>query len=79
MSDTYIQSRLQWTSNAFLVYLRNTLYTAAAHTKALHIPASNLPILTNKYKSITLPLAGTPLVQKRTNEELENVLHARAA
>ena len=88
MSDTYIKSRLRWTSNAFLGYLRNTLYTAAAHTKALHIPASNLPILTDKYKKITLPSGevvkinyptGTPLVRNRTNEELENVLHARAA
>ena len=88
MSDTYIQSRLRWTSDAFLGYLRNTLYTAAAHTKALHIPASNLPILTDKYKKITLPSGevvkinsptGTPLVRNRTNEELENVLHARAA
>ena len=88
MSDTYIQSRLRWTSNAFLGYLRNTLYTAAAHTKALHIPASNLPTLTNEYKTIRLASGevvtinsptGTPLVRHRTNEELENVLHAKAA
>ena len=88
MSDTYIQSRLRWTSDAFLGYLRNTLYTAAAHTKALHIPASNLPILTNEYKKIRLASGeeveinsptGTPLVRQRTYEEIENVLHARAA
>ena len=88
MSDTYIQSRLRWTSDAFLGYLRNTLYTVAAHTKTLHIPASNLPIITNKYKSIRLlldevvninSLTGNPLVRKHTNEEIENVLHARAA
>ena len=88
MSDTYIQSRLRWTSNAFLGYLRNTLYTAAAHTKALHIPANNLPTLTNEYKRITLPSgevvtinspAGAPLVRNRTREEIEKVLHASAA
>ena len=88
MSDTYIQSRLRWTSDAFLGYLRNTLYTAAAHTKALHIPASNLPILTNEYNNIRLASGeevkinsptGTPLVRQRTYKEIENVLHARAA
>ncbi|KAL7530400.1 hypothetical protein ACHAXR_003476, partial [Thalassiosira sp. AJA248-18] len=42
-SDTYIQSRLRWRSNAFLDYLRNTLYHAADHTKALNIPPNNLP------------------------------------
>ena len=88
MSDTYIQPRLRWTSNAFLGYLRNTLYTAAAHTKALHIPANNLPTLTNEYQRITLPSgevvtinspAGAPLVRNRTREEIEKVLHAGAA
>ena len=86
--DTYIQSRLHWTSNAFLGYLRNTLYTAAAHTKALHIPANNLPILTSKYETITLSSgevvtinspSGDPLVQHRGREEIEQVLHASAA
>jgi len=88
MSDTYIQSRLRWTSNAFLGYLRNTLYTAAAHTKALHIPSNNLPTLTTEYKQTRLPSgevvtinsqSGTPIARHRTQEELEQVLHARAA
>ena len=88
MSDTYIQSRLRWTSNAFLGYLRNTLYTAAAHTKALHIPSNNLPTLTTEYKQTRLPSgevvtinsqSGTPIARRRTQEELEQVLHAHAA
>ena len=87
MSDTYIQSRLRWTSNAFLGYLRNTLYTAAAHTKALHIPANNLPNLTTEYKQVSLPSGdvvttnahtGTPLPRRRAREEIEQVLHAQA-
>ena len=87
-SDTYIQSRLRWTSNAFLGYLRNTLYTAAAHTKALHIPANNLPTLTSTYETITLSSgevvtinspSGDPLVRHRGREEIEQVLHASAA
>ena len=87
-SDTYIQSRLRWTSDAFLGYLRNTMYTAAAHTKALHIPANNLPTLTSSYKNVTLPSGevvkinsptGTPLVRHRQHEEIEQVLHAGTA
>jgi hypothetical protein len=87
-SDTYIQTRLRWRSNAFLAYLRNTLYTAAAHTKALHIPDNNLPRLTNEYTTITLSSgdiaitnspSGRPLQRHREHEELEQVLHAGAA
>jgi len=79
---------LQWTSDAFLGYLCDTLDTEATHIKTLHIPASNLPILTNEYKSIRLPSGevakinyptGIPLAQKRTREEIENALHTRAA
>ena len=88
MSDTYIQSRLRWTSNAFLGYLRNTLYTAAAHTNALHIPETNLPELTTEYKQVRLPsgdvvftnaTSGTRIPRSRPKEELEQVLHAQAA
>ena len=88
MSDTYIQSRLRWTSNAFLGYLRNTLYTAAAHTKALYIPDKNLPELTTEYKLVRLPsgdvvftnaTSGTHIPRNRAKEELEQVLHAQAA
>ena len=88
MSDTYIQSRLRWTSNAFLGYLRNTLYTAATHTKALHIPDKNLPELTTEYKPVRLPsgdvvftnaTSSTRIQRNRAKEELEQVLHAQAA
>ena len=88
MPDTYIQSLVRWTSDAFLGYLSNTLYTAAAHTKALHIPANNLPTLTATYHPVTLATgevvttnnpSGPPLARYRSREELEQVLHASAA
>ncbi|KAL7544775.1 hypothetical protein ACHAWF_013580 [Thalassiosira exigua] len=89
MSDTYIQTRLRWRSNAFLDYLRNTIYTASAHTKALTIPDTNLPRLTGNYTRTTLPsgettVTNTPtgrniLPRYRSREELEDVLHAGAA
>ena len=87
-SDTYIQAQLRWRSNAFLDYLRNTLYTAAKHTKALHIPLNNLPILTAARRTTTLPSgdtvhsncpSGTPLQRLRGREEIEQVMHAGAA
>ena len=87
-SDSYIQTRLRWRSKAFLDYLRNTLYAAAAHTKALHIPSNNLPTLSKEYKSVTLPTgdvvvtnspSGPPLTRYREQEEIEGVLHAGAA
>jgi len=43
MSDSFIQSRLRWKSTSFLMYLRNTFYSATRHTKALSISNSNLP------------------------------------
>jgi hypothetical protein len=87
-SDTYIQMRLRWRSTVFLDYLRNTMYTAAAHTKALHISENNLPVITDKYTTTTLPSgvivvtnspSGVPLVRHRTNEEIEEVMNAPAA
>ena len=39
-SDSYIKNRLRWRSNTFLMYLRNTFYTADDHTKALDIGIS---------------------------------------
>jgi hypothetical protein len=36
-SDSYIQNRLRWRSNAFLEYLRNTFYTAEDHAYALDL------------------------------------------
>ena len=88
-SDTYIQTRLRWRSTAFLDYLRNTLYTAAAHTKALHIPRNNLPTLTTAYTTVKLPSGDTCITnctggstvhpRRRTREELESVICAEAA
>ena len=88
-SDSYIQTRLRWASNTFRDYLRNTLYSAAQHTKALTIPQNNLPRCTGSYETIRLPGGGQCLInsssaadavpQHRTMEELEQVLHARAA
>ena len=87
-SGSYIQTRLRWTSDAFLMYLRNTLYTAAQHTKVLHIPSNNLPVLTDKYTATTHPSGevsqtksaqGIPLVRYRKNEEIENVMNAHCA
>ena len=37
LSDQYIMTRLRWLSAAFLVYLRNTIHSADAHTKAAGI------------------------------------------
>jgi hypothetical protein len=38
-SDSYIKNRLRWHSNTFLMYLRNTFYTADQHTKAITLLA----------------------------------------
>ena len=35
--DSYIQKCLHWLSTEFLTYLRNTIYTADAHTKSMNI------------------------------------------
>ena len=34
-SDSYIKNRLRWRSDTFLMYLRNTFYTADQHTQAI--------------------------------------------
>ena len=89
MSDSYIQTRLRWKSTAFLMYLRNTLYAASAHTAALSLHKDNLPRLTGTYKSIRLA-SGMLAVQNdadapdavrryRPPEEIEKILHASAA
>ena len=45
MSDTYIQTRLRWKSNTFLMYLRNSFYSADQHTTAMQLSNINLPSL----------------------------------
>lgn len=42
-SDSFIQKRLRWKSNTFLMYLRNTIYGAKQHALSLDISESNLP------------------------------------
>ena len=42
-SDSFIQTRLRWKSTAFLQYLRNTFYSAEAHSKAIGISENNFP------------------------------------
>ena len=37
LSDSYIKTRLRWKSSSFLMYLRNTIYGADAHTKAINV------------------------------------------
>ena len=44
-SDSYIKQRLRWRSDTFMVYLRNTVYSASRHRQTLHISANNLPTL----------------------------------
>jgi hypothetical protein len=34
-SDSFIKNRLRWRSDTFLMYLRNTFYTADQHTAAI--------------------------------------------
>ena len=41
LSDQYIMTRLRWMSPAFLVYLRNTIHSADAHSKAISIKLSD--------------------------------------
>ena len=42
-SDSFIQNRLRWKSDAFKMYLRNTFYSATQHSAALTITDDNLP------------------------------------
>ena len=41
LSDQYIMTRLRWRSPAFLVYLRNTIYSADEHSKAITVKLSD--------------------------------------
>ena len=43
-SDSFIKNRLRWKSDSFLMYLRNTFYTADQHSNALNldIPSPSL-------------------------------------
>ncbi len=56
MSDSYIQTRLRWKSNTFLMYLRNTFYSADKHSKVLAISRSNIPSIPTSDGAIHRPL-----------------------
>ena len=43
-SDSFIKNRLRWKSNSFLMYLRNTFYTADEHSKALGLDLPPPPL-----------------------------------
>ena len=88
MSDSYIQIRLRWKSMTFLDYLRNTLHNASKHTKAIHIPANNLPTISTDYVTKSHPdgsttqtnaQSGNIVDRHRGLEDIELVLHAASA
>ena len=89
MSHTYIQTHLRWRSTTFLMYLHNTIYAAAAHTKAIHIPTSHTPWFTTKYEIIHLPGGATGITNATTafsalpifcpQEDFEQIRSARTA
>ena len=37
LSDSYVQTRIWWKIPSFLMYLRNTIYAASTHTRAITI------------------------------------------
>ena len=41
LSDHYIMKRLRWMSSSYLVYLRNTIHSADAHSQAISIKLSD--------------------------------------
>ena len=52
-ADSFIQKRLRWKSTTFLMYLRNTIYSANEHAKALQISDSNLPpVVERTYRAV---------------------------
>ena len=55
LSDSYIQTRLRWKSKSFLMYLRNTIYAADAHTKAINIHLSRKDTSNASYRSTREP------------------------
>ncbi len=42
-SNSFIQNRLQWRSNTFLMYLRNTSYSTRSHATTLALDLCSLP------------------------------------
>jgi hypothetical protein len=52
LSDNFIMTRLRWKSNAFLVYLRNTVHSADEHSKAASIKLSKADQQAASYRSM---------------------------
>ena len=52
LSDNYIMTRLRWKSNAFLVYLRNTVHSADEHSKAACIKLSIADMQAASYRDM---------------------------
>ena len=52
LSDNYIMTRLRWISNAFLVYLRNTVHSADEHSKAVSIKLNSADMQTASYRDM---------------------------
>ena len=50
LSNSYIQKRLRWKSDAFLMYLRNTIHAADAHTKAITVKLSPSDLQAASYR-----------------------------
>ena len=52
LSDNYIMTRLRWVSNAFPVYLRNTVHSADEHSKAACIKLSHGDLQAASYRTM---------------------------
>ena len=52
LSDTFIMNRLRWKSDAFLCYLRNTIYAANSHTEKLSIKFSEKDMHQASYRHL---------------------------
>ena len=50
LSNSYIQKRLRWNSDRFLMYLRNTIHAVDAHTKAITVKMSQRELQTASYR-----------------------------
>jgi hypothetical protein len=53
LSDSYINTRLRWKRSSFLMYLRNTIYGADAHTKAINVNLGENEQTKASYRTVT--------------------------
>jgi hypothetical protein len=52
LSDQYIMTRLRWKSNAYLIYLRNTIHSANEHSKAASIKLTTTDLQEASYRTL---------------------------